>query len=123
MNFNLFAIGGTMIAVMAIITYHVYTIGAYKDELVECSSHVANLSKTIYSYEAAMQVQNAAISDLERDYNNAQTKLKEWKSKPDIIKYREIYKVVPVEVNITSEECEDVKTVIKSFSTIRFTDL
>ena len=71
----------------------------------------------------SLSTQNTKIENLRVDYNKSMVELHVWKNKPEKVKYEIIYEVIPSDVNLSSERCEDVKAVNRSMQSIRYSDI
>jgi len=82
------------------------------------------LSKANYNTcSSSLARQNIAIGNLRVDINESMIELETWKNKPEEVRYEVIYKTIPADINLSSERCEDVKSIVDSLSTIDYDNL
>ena len=81
-----------------------------RSELTITKSQVSTFKSSIASTNKIIEAQKLNIDAKEKE-------LKEWKSKPTKVKYETIYRDVVKDTNLTGE-CDEVKDLINSVSTI-----
>ena len=98
--------GTTEYVAMIIAAIMVTTIGYYKFTIVNLESEVVLLEKSAvvakFNYDdcrKVVQVQSDAVIEMNRTVLEKTKEIKEWKAKPDKIRYNTIYKKIYVNVD------------------------
>ena len=86
-----------------------------RTELYVCKANKDTLADTVDSLN--FEIEEYKVWDTEAD-----KKIKDWQNQPKEVKYVTVYKTIK-DVNLSSEECEDVKAVNNAFKSISYSDL
>ncbi len=67
---------------------------------------------------------NSRIEQITVRYGEAIKKVNKWKDKEPVIKYKVLYKTLPAEViEVKSNECKDIKSIIDGVRSINYDDI
>ena len=116
-------------AVLAFIAFCVFTIGNYEMTIKDLQVDVANQRTELYVCKANKDTLADTVDGLNFEIEEykvwdteADKKIKDWQNQPKEVKYVTVYKTIK-DVNLSSEECEDVKAVNSAFKSISYSDL
>lgn len=73
--------------------------------LVVSEINNSTLQKAIESANARVKLEHAKVLASKKE-------VEEWRNKPDVIKYKTLYKRIPEWVDVRKEDCETTKSVI-----------
>lgn len=85
-------------------------------------TELLNAHNQMSSLKSSLKSSNKIIGDMQIDLETKDAELQEWRSKPAKIKYETIYRDVVRDTNLTGE-CDEVKSLINSVSTINLNTL
>ena len=83
----------------------------YRNQLIETKASESML-------KSALATQTAAIDAITVDRDASVEALNKWKALPVEVKYVEVYKYIPLDVNLTRGDCNDTKKLIDSIRSI-----
>ena len=86
-----------------------------RTELYVCKANKDTLADTVDGL-------NFEIDEYRVWNTEADKKIKDWQNQPKEVKYVTVYNTIK-DVNLSSEECEDVKAVNSAFKSISYSDL
>ena len=114
-----------MYTVAGLVLFIGYKAYSYESQISELELMVAEMDtqilvehNNVLQLNRVIEKQNEAITLLAADYDTNVKEFEAWKAKPKKIKYVDVVKYVNVEVK--SNECEDIKAVIDSIRNTSF---
>lgn len=106
--------GFLLLALSSAIGYHYVVVDNLEKDVLRLKNDLILAMSDSASCQKAIDLQNLAIQGLSADYDKAKNELDEWKRKPPQVKYKTIYKRIPVEVNATRSDCKDIKGILNA---------
>ena len=76
------------------------------------AKELSNVEGNYNTCRTAIDTSNKKYDKLKADYNKSVTEFNNWKKRPPKIKYKYVYKTITKDVNVTRDDCEDVRNVI-----------
>ena len=118
-------------AVSALVVIAIAVVGNYELTIKDLELQTMTLDKELFAcnsnvieYSETLDEQNFEIETYKAWSASADKDIADWKKQPKEIKYIKVHETIEklVEVNITSEECEDVKAVNNAFKSVKYSD-
>ena len=85
-------------------------------------TELLNTHNQMSSLKSSLKSSNKIISDMQIDLETKDAELQEWRRKPTKARYETIYRDVVRDTNLTGE-CDEVKNIINSVSSINLNTL
>jgi len=122
-------------SILASSSYYVYglkskihsqkkSIHKYKTKVKELESKITLAKVQEKMYLDKIAITNRSIKKMEDKAKASEIKWKEWKAKPEKIRYKEVYTLIPGDVDmIGKDECQRMLETNKGISRINYEDL
>ena len=111
-DYIIMALGLLLASTYFIMEDKVTTIQEEKESIIK---DIAVCEANRFSLTRVIEDMNKDIEIYKVDINKSVSELEEWKSKPEVIKYVNIYKTVS-DINISRSDCETYEDISNSFN-------